>query len=120
MKKPYALDCLLCVQAYSVSEEIAGLIKLETSVPSVRWKLLLRLFTYCPSFQAGAVGSASGSGSRAAQGSAPAWLRRLCGQLLSERLMQPNGVHAVVRAILEGGTGEQQGLTAQSNALICD
>ncbi|XP_032436562.1 transport and Golgi organization protein 6 homolog isoform X3 [Xiphophorus hellerii] len=43
--------------------------------------------------------------SRAALGSAPAWLRRLCGQLLSERLMQPNGVQAVVRAILEGGTG---------------
>uniref|UniRef100_A0A3Q2E9A6 Transport and golgi organization 6 homolog (Drosophila) n=1 Tax=Cyprinodon variegatus TaxID=28743 RepID=A0A3Q2E9A6_CYPVA len=43
--------------------------------------------------------------SRASRGSAPAWLRRLCGQLLSERLMQPNGVQAVVRAILEGGTG---------------
>uniref|UniRef100_A0A4W6C1I8 Transport and golgi organization 6 homolog (Drosophila) n=1 Tax=Lates calcarifer TaxID=8187 RepID=A0A4W6C1I8_LATCA len=40
-----------------------------------------------------------------ALGSAPAWLRRLCGQLLSERLMQPSGVQAVVRAILEGGTG---------------
>uniref|UniRef100_A0A4W6F2A2 Transport and golgi organization 6 homolog n=1 Tax=Lates calcarifer TaxID=8187 RepID=A0A4W6F2A2_LATCA len=50
--------------------------------------------------QSGAVGS-----SRAALGSAPAWLRRLCGQLLSERLMQPSGVQAVVRAILEGGTG---------------
>ncbi|XP_077566034.1 transport and Golgi organization protein 6 homolog [Stigmatopora nigra] len=36
---------------------------------------------------------------------APGWLRRLCGQLLSERLMQPNGVQAVVRAILESGTG---------------
>uniref|UniRef100_A0A8D0AU79 Transport and golgi organization 6 homolog n=1 Tax=Sander lucioperca TaxID=283035 RepID=A0A8D0AU79_SANLU len=46
-----------------------------------------------------------GSSSRAALGSAPTWLRRLCGQLLSERLMQPNGVQAVVRAILEGGTG---------------
>uniref|UniRef100_A0A3P9Q207 Transport and golgi organization 6 homolog n=1 Tax=Poecilia reticulata TaxID=8081 RepID=A0A3P9Q207_POERE len=43
--------------------------------------------------------------SRAALGSAPAWLRRLCGQLLSERLMQPSGVQAVVRAVLEGGTG---------------
>uniref|UniRef100_A0A3Q1F1J6 Transport and golgi organization 6 homolog (Drosophila) n=1 Tax=Acanthochromis polyacanthus TaxID=80966 RepID=A0A3Q1F1J6_9TELE len=42
---------------------------------------------------------------RAGLGSAPAWLRRLCGQLLSERLMQPNGVQAVVRAVLEGGTG---------------
>ncbi|GAA6101740.1 transport and Golgi organization protein 6 homolog [Tachysurus ichikawai] len=36
---------------------------------------------------------------------APAWLRRLCGQLLSERLMQPHGVQAVVRAILEGSGG---------------
>ncbi|XP_047453418.1 transport and Golgi organization protein 6 homolog [Mugil cephalus] len=50
--------------------------------------------------QSGPVG-----GSRAALGSAPAWLRRLCGQLLSERLMQTNGVQAVVRAVLEGGTG---------------
>ncbi|XP_059192150.1 transport and Golgi organization protein 6 homolog isoform X2 [Centropristis striata] len=55
--------------------------------------------------QPAAVGSSSGSGSRAALGSAPTWLRRLCGQLLSERLMQPGGVQAVVRAILEGGTG---------------
>ncbi|RVE72154.1 hypothetical protein OJAV_G00059170 [Oryzias javanicus] len=47
----------------------------------------------------------SSSGSRAGLGSAPAWLRRLCGQLLSERLVQPHGVQAVVRAILEGGTG---------------
>ncbi|KAM7396145.1 hypothetical protein PAMP_019212 [Pampus punctatissimus] len=51
------------------------------------------------------VGSSSGSSSRAALASAPAWLRRLCGQLLSERLMQSKGVQAVVRAILEGGTG---------------
>uniref|UniRef100_A0A3Q2ZLE9 Transport and golgi organization 6 homolog (Drosophila) n=1 Tax=Kryptolebias marmoratus TaxID=37003 RepID=A0A3Q2ZLE9_KRYMA len=42
-------------------------------------------------------------------GSAPAWLRRLCGQLLSERLMQPNGVQAVVRAVLEGGTAHSAG-----------
>lgn len=60
----------------------------------------------CPCFQSGAVGGPGVSGSRPALGSAPAWLRRLCGQLLSERLMQPNGVQAVVRAILEGGTGE--------------
>uniref|UniRef100_A0A7N8YC88 Transport and golgi organization 6 homolog (Drosophila) n=1 Tax=Mastacembelus armatus TaxID=205130 RepID=A0A7N8YC88_9TELE len=53
------------------------------------------------------LGSSSGSGRRATLGSAPAWLRRLCGQLLSERLMQPNGVQAVVRAILEGGTGDE-------------
>nr|XP_046250664.1 transport and Golgi organization protein 6 homolog [Scatophagus argus] len=57
--------------------------------------------------QSGAVGRSSGSSSRAALGSAPAWLRRLCGQLLSERLMQPNGVQAVVRAILGGGTGDE-------------
>lgn len=50
--------------------------------------------------QPGPVQSSSGCSSRA-----PAWLRRLCGQLLSERLMQPNGVQAVIRAILEGGTG---------------
>ncbi|XP_032379205.1 transport and Golgi organization protein 6 homolog [Etheostoma spectabile] len=55
--------------------------------------------------QSGARGSSSCSSSTAALGSAPTWLRRLCGQLLSERLMQPNGVQAVVRAILEGGTG---------------
>ncbi|XP_072242834.1 transport and Golgi organization protein 6 homolog [Leuresthes tenuis] len=55
--------------------------------------------------QSGSVGTSSGSSSRTGLGSAPAWLRRLCGQLLSERLMQPQGVQAVVRAILEGGTG---------------
>ncbi|KAK5868083.1 hypothetical protein PBY51_012526 [Eleginops maclovinus] len=63
--------------------------------------------------QSGAVGSCRGSTRRlvpgpapgSALGSAPAWLRCLCGQLLSERLMQPKGVQAVVRAILEGGMG---------------
>ncbi|MEQ2250980.1 hypothetical protein ILYODFUR_006395 [Ilyodon furcidens] len=57
--------------------------------------------------QSGPPGSSVGSSgsSRAGLGSAPAWLRRLCGQLLSKRLMQPNGVQAVVRAILEGGAG---------------
>ncbi|XP_008303147.1 transport and Golgi organization protein 6 homolog, partial [Stegastes partitus] len=54
---------------------------------------------------AGSSGGSGGSGSRAGLGSAPAWLRRLCGRLLSERLMQPNGVQGVVRAVLEGGTG---------------
>ncbi|XP_077424647.1 transport and Golgi organization protein 6 homolog isoform X2 [Vanacampus margaritifer] len=53
--------------------------------------------------QSGPVGSSSGSRSR----TTPGWLRRLCGQLLSERLMQSNGVQAVVRAILEGGTGDE-------------
>ncbi|KAG5273642.1 hypothetical protein AALO_G00153820 [Alosa alosa] len=51
----------------------------------------------------GGVGAVSGSRTPLAQ--APAWLRRLCGQLLSERLMQPGGVQYVVRAILEGSTG---------------
>uniref|UniRef100_A0A8D0YGV7 Transport and golgi organization 6 homolog n=1 Tax=Sus scrofa TaxID=9823 RepID=A0A8D0YGV7_PIG len=45
---------------------------------------------------------------------APAWLRRLCGQLLSERLMRPSGVQAVVRGILEGaGVHFQDKLTAR-------
>uniref|UniRef100_A0A8C7L8Y7 Transport and golgi organization 6 homolog n=1 Tax=Oncorhynchus kisutch TaxID=8019 RepID=A0A8C7L8Y7_ONCKI len=44
-------------------------------------------------------------GNRSPLSQAPPWLRRLCGQLLSERLMQPNGVQSVVRAILEGGAG---------------
>nr|XP_020480225.1 transport and Golgi organization protein 6 homolog [Monopterus albus] len=60
--------------------------------------------------QSGTVVGSSGSSSR----SAPAWLRCLCGQLLSERLMQSNGVQAVVRAILEGGTG------AESDWRKCD
>ncbi|XP_049720526.1 transport and Golgi organization protein 6 homolog [Elephas maximus indicus] len=45
---------------------------------------------------------------------APAWLRRLCGQLLSERLMRPSGVQAVVRGILEGaGAGAAGGSDAE-------
>ncbi|XP_004070206.1 transport and Golgi organization protein 6 homolog isoform X1 [Oryzias latipes] len=55
--------------------------------------------------QVARLGSSSTSGGRAGLRSAPGWLRRLCGQLLSERLMQPHGVQAVVRAVLEGGTG---------------
>uniref|UniRef100_A0A8C9N1C9 Transport and golgi organization 6 homolog n=1 Tax=Serinus canaria TaxID=9135 RepID=A0A8C9N1C9_SERCA len=39
-------------------------------------------------------------------GAAPAWLRRLCGHLLSERLLRPSGVQAVVRGVLEGTDGE--------------
>ncbi|XP_036962015.1 transport and Golgi organization protein 6 homolog isoform X2 [Acanthopagrus latus] len=57
--------------------------------------------------QSGAKRTSSGSNSRAALGSAPAWLRHVCGQLLSKRLMQPNGVQAVVRAILGGGKGDE-------------
>ncbi|XP_044519086.1 transport and Golgi organization protein 6 homolog [Gracilinanus agilis] len=47
----------------------------------------------------------------------PAWLRRLCGQLLSERLMKPHGVQAVVRGILEGaGAGAAGGAGAEAVA----
>lgn len=47
----------------------------------------------------------------------PTWLRRLCGQLLSERLMRPNGVQAVVRGILEGvGAGAAGGADAEATA----
>lgn len=53
--------------------------------------------------KSGPVGSSS---SKAAPGLTPAWLRRLCGQLLSERLIQPHGVQSVVRAILEGTGAE--------------
>uniref|UniRef100_A0A8C6RMG2 Transport and golgi organization 6 n=1 Tax=Nannospalax galili TaxID=1026970 RepID=A0A8C6RMG2_NANGA len=48
---------------------------------------------------------------------APGWLRRLCGQLLSERLMRPSGVQAVVRGILEGaGAGAAGGSDAEARA----
>nr|XP_056718461.1 transport and Golgi organization protein 6 homolog [Euleptes europaea] len=46
---------------------------------------------------------------------APSWLRRLCGQLLSKRLMRPGGVQAVVRGILEGaGAGAAGGSGAEA------
>ena len=35
----------------------------------------------------------------------PTWMRNICGQLLSERLMKPNGVKAVLLALLEGSAG---------------
>ncbi|NXM81658.1 TNG6 protein, partial [Oenanthe oenanthe] len=41
---------------------------------------------------------------------APAWLRRLCGHLLSERLLRPGGVQAVARGVLEGTDGEWRAL----------
>ncbi|XP_050834941.1 transport and Golgi organization protein 6 homolog [Serinus canaria] len=47
-------------------------------------------------------------------GAAPAWLRRLCGHLLSERLLRPSGVQAVVRGVLEGTDG---GAGAEAAAL---
>ncbi|XP_060694296.1 transport and Golgi organization protein 6 homolog [Hemiscyllium ocellatum] len=47
----------------------------------------------------------------------PAWLRHRCGQLLSERLMKPNGVQAVVRGIVEGaGAGIAGGQSAEAAA----
>ncbi|XP_077151841.1 transport and Golgi organization protein 6 homolog [Ranitomeya variabilis] len=55
---------------------------------------------------------------------APSWLRRLTGQLLSERLMRPNGVQAVVRGILEdagaGVAGGREAEAAASNWKKCD
>nr|XP_006203795.1 transport and Golgi organization protein 6 homolog isoform X1 [Vicugna pacos] len=51
------------------------------------------------------------------RGRSPAWLRRLCGELLSERLMRPSGVQAVVRGILEGaGAGAAGGSDAEATA----
>ena len=35
----------------------------------------------------------------------PKWMKNVCGQLLSERLMKPNGVKAVLLAFLEGSAG---------------
>ncbi|GCC19870.1 hypothetical protein chiPu_0018589, partial [Chiloscyllium punctatum] len=47
----------------------------------------------------------------------PAWLRHRCGQLLSERLMKPNGVQVVVRGIVEGaGAGIAGGQSAEAAA----
>ncbi|KAI1890045.1 hypothetical protein AGOR_G00169170 [Albula goreensis] len=61
--------------------------------------------------------SRGGGGPRQPLGQAPPWLRRLCGQLLSDRLMQPNGVQAVVRAVLEGvGAGAVGGAGTEAAA----
>ena len=35
----------------------------------------------------------------------PKWMKNVCGQLLSERLMKPNGVKAVLLAFLERSAG---------------
>eukprot|EP00062_Callorhinchus_milii_P021763 gi/632978818/ref/XP_007906127.1/ PREDICTED: transport and Golgi organization protein 6 homolog [Callorhinchus milii] len=52
--------------------------------------------------------AAPNSGKSQRHPAAPRWLRVLCGQLLSQRLMKPHGVQAVVRGILEGaGAGGQ-------------
>ncbi|KAJ6652483.1 hypothetical protein lerEdw1_011453 [Lerista edwardsae] len=48
---------------------------------------------------------------------APGWLRRLCGQLLSERLGRPGGVQAVVCGILDGAGG---GSGAEADWQKCD
>ncbi|NXD14867.1 TNG6 protein, partial [Nothocercus nigrocapillus] len=50
----------------------------------------------------------------------PAWLRRLCGQLLSERLLRPHGVHAVVRGIMEGTGGGSGAEAAAVDWRKCD
>lgn len=62
------------------------------------------------------VQSAAGANSnRSTLVPAPSWLRRLCGQLLSERLMQPRGVQSIVKAILEGGNGESKRTSTQGD-----
>ncbi|XP_041047651.1 transport and Golgi organization protein 6 homolog [Carcharodon carcharias] len=68
--------------------------------------------------QGGAKPVASAMGGKARTLSqAPAWLRRRCGQLLSERLMKPSGVQAVVRGIVEGaGAGIAGGQGAEAAA----
>ncbi|NXD88603.1 TNG6 protein, partial [Halcyon senegalensis] len=50
----------------------------------------------------------------------PAWLRRLCGQLLSQRLLRPGGVQAVVRGILEGTGGGAGADAAAGDWRTCD
>ncbi|NWX03437.1 TNG6 protein, partial [Caloenas nicobarica] len=51
---------------------------------------------------------------------APAWLRRLCGQLLSERLLRPSGVQAVVRGVMEGTGGGAGAEAAAVDWRKCD
>ncbi|KAM4639916.1 transport and Golgi organization protein 6 homolog [Amazona ochrocephala] len=63
----------------------------------------------------------SGEETKPALVRAPAWLRRLCGQLLSERLMRPSGVQAVVRGIMEGtGAGGAGAEAAAVDWRKCD
>ncbi|KAM9374157.1 transport and Golgi organization protein 6 homolog [Phaethornis superciliosus] len=62
-----------------------------------------------------------GEETKAALAPAPVWLRRLCGQLLSQRLMRPNGVQAVVRGIMEGtGAGGAGAEAAAMDWRKCD
>ncbi|XP_065704673.1 transport and Golgi organization protein 6 homolog [Patagioenas fasciata] len=61
---------------------------------------------------------APGEGTKLAR--APAWLRRLCGQLLSERLLRPSGVQAVVRGVMEGTGGGAGAEAAAVDWRKCD
>ncbi|KAE8608677.1 hypothetical protein XENTR_v10011566 [Xenopus tropicalis] len=69
-------------------------------------------------------GIKSCSGKATKRAPAPSWLRRLSGHLLSERLMKPHGVQAVVRGILEGAgagaVGGHDAEAASSNWEKCD
>ena len=47
----------------------------------------------------------SGDNGKASPSKTPKWMKNVCGQLLSERLMKPNGVKAVLLAFLEGSAG---------------
>uniref|UniRef100_A0A8V0XRU9 Transport and golgi organization 6 homolog n=1 Tax=Gallus gallus TaxID=9031 RepID=A0A8V0XRU9_CHICK len=62
----------------------------------------------------------AGEETKPALARSPAWLRRLCGQLLSERLMRPNGLQAVVRGIMEGAGGGTDAEAAAVNWRKCD
>ena len=44
----------------------------------------------------------------------PKWMKNVCGQLLSERLMKPNGVKAVLLAFLEGSAGIKYSIMVES------
>ncbi|XP_062442544.1 transport and Golgi organization protein 6 homolog [Rhea pennata] len=61
-----------------------------------------------------------GEDAKPALAQAPSWLRRLCGQLLSERLLRPNGVQAVVRGIMEGTGGGAGAEAAAVDWRKCD
>ncbi|POI28611.1 hypothetical protein CIB84_007639 [Bambusicola thoracicus] len=62
----------------------------------------------------------AGEETKPALSRSPAWLRRLCGQLLSERLMRPNGLQAVVRGIMEGAGGGTDAEAAAVDWRKCD
>ncbi|OXB78378.1 UNVERIFIED_CONTAM: hypothetical protein H355_009149, partial [Colinus virginianus] len=62
----------------------------------------------------------AGKETKPALARSPAWLRRLCGQLLSERLMRPHGLQAVVRGIMEGTGGGTDAEAAAVDWRKCD